>query len=144
MYTCRILASLPGIKIYESRLFRRYIMYLINVFIIWISLVFHYSCYKGFSTLLSEIVWFERCFHSNIKSYFSSFLKAVIRNVNRKCKCHGMSGSCEMQTCWKATPDFKEVGNRLKRKYRAARKVKVNVFCCKSFISKDNPPHYLL
>lgn len=50
---------------------------------------------------------------------------AVIRNVNRKCKCHGMSGSCEMQTCWKATPDFKEVGNRLKRKYRSARKVDV-------------------
>ncbi|XP_062570962.1 protein Wnt-10a-like isoform X1 [Saccostrea cucullata] len=52
---------------------------------------------------------------------------AVIRNVNRKCKCHGMSGSCEMQTCWKATPDFKEVGNRLRRKYRSARKVKVDV-----------------
>lgn len=52
---------------------------------------------------------------------------AVIRNVKRKCKCHGMSGSCEMQTCWKSTPDFRDVGERLKKKYDTARKVKVNI-----------------
>ncbi|XP_060074308.1 protein Wnt-10a-like [Ylistrum balloti] len=52
---------------------------------------------------------------------------SVIRNVRRKCKCHGMSGSCEIQTCWKSTPDFREVGIRLKKKYDAARKVKVNI-----------------
>ncbi|CAC5383661.1 WNT10 [Mytilus coruscus] len=52
---------------------------------------------------------------------------AVIRNVRRKCKCHGMSGSCEMQTCWKSTPDFRDVGDRLIKKYESARKVKVNI-----------------
>lgn len=54
-----------------------------------------------------------------------------------------MSGSCEMQTCWKATPDFKEVGNRLKRKYRSARKVKVNVLCCNFLPVNDQTSHFL-
>ncbi|KAJ8320572.1 hypothetical protein KUTeg_002159 [Tegillarca granosa] len=53
--------------------------------------------------------------------------KAVIRNVQKKCKCHGMSGSCEIQTCWKATPEFREVGHRLKLKYNQAAKVQVSL-----------------
>ncbi|KAJ8320079.1 hypothetical protein KUTeg_001666 [Tegillarca granosa] len=52
---------------------------------------------------------------------------AVIRNVQKKCKCHGMSGSCEIQTCWKATPEFREVGHRLKLKYNQAAKVQVSL-----------------
>lgn len=54
-----------------------------------------------------------------------------------------MSGSCEMQTCWKATPDFKDVGNRLKRKYRSARKVKVNVLCCNFIPVNDQASQFL-
>lgn len=37
-----------------------------------------------------------------------------------KCKCHEMSGSCEMKTCWRATPDFRRVGNILKDRYNYA------------------------
>lgn len=47
----------------------------------------------------------------------------VTRHVRTRCKCHGMSGSCELKTCWKATPDFREVGNMLKDKYHMATKV---------------------
>nr|CAD7206087.1 unnamed protein product [Timema douglasi] len=37
-----------------------------------------------------------------------------------RCKCHGMSGSCELKTCWKAAPDFRVVGQALKEKFRSA------------------------
>ena len=41
------------------------------------------------------------------------------------CKCHGMSGSCEMKTCWNSAPPFREVGTLIKEKYESAAKVQV-------------------
>ena len=41
-----------------------------------------------------------------------------------QCKCHGVSGSCEMKTCWKALPKFRAVGDLLKRKFDEATEVK--------------------
>nr|CAI5851832.1 unnamed protein product [Callosobruchus analis] len=31
-----------------------------------------------------------------------------------------MSGSCELKTCWRATPDYRTVGRALKEKYNVA------------------------
>ncbi|XP_071526641.1 protein Wnt-4-like [Panulirus ornatus] len=53
--------------------------------------------------------------------------KIVRRNREVRCKCHGMSGSCEMRTCWKSAPDFRRVGDLLKKKYLLAKSA-VEVF----------------
>lgn len=47
--------------------------------------------------------------------------RQVVTSLMRmQCRCHGVSGSCELKTCWKTMPSFNEVGDTLKRKYRQA------------------------
>lgn len=36
------------------------------------------------------------------------------------CRCHGVSGSCELKTCWKFMPSFNEIGSEIKQKYGKA------------------------
>merc|ERR1712071_590175 len=43
--------------------------------------------------------------------------KIVERLVNRTCKCHGVSGSCTMQTCWNQLAHFSEAARSIKLKY---------------------------
>lgn len=33
------------------------------------------------------------------------------------CKCHGMSGTCTMRTCWRRLSSFRKIGNYLKKRY---------------------------
>ncbi|XP_019868335.1 protein Wnt-2 isoform X2 [Aethina tumida] len=49
--------------------------------------------------------------------------KAVKLNLFTECKCHGVSGSCTMKTCWKTLPTFRQVGDSLMKKYYRARPV---------------------
>ena len=37
--------------------------------------------------------------------------------MSRQCRCHGVSGSCTVKSCWNTVPDFLVVGDYLKRKY---------------------------
>jgi wingless-type MMTV integration site family protein 7 len=50
-------------------------------------------------------------------------LQAVKVNLHVECKCHGVSGSCTMKTCWKTLPAFRQIGDSLMRKYSRARAV---------------------
>uniref|UniRef100_A0A1I7TG19 Protein Wnt n=2 Tax=Caenorhabditis tropicalis TaxID=1561998 RepID=A0A1I7TG19_9PELO len=47
------------------------------------------------------------------------------KSLRRECKCHGMSGSCEMRTCWDSLPNFREIGMVIKDKFDGAAEVKV-------------------
>ena len=40
--------------------------------------------------------------------------------VSNECRCHGVSGSCAVKTCWKTAPSFAKVGDALKAKYNDA------------------------
>ncbi|KAK9395998.1 protein Wnt-9a [Crotalus adamanteus] len=43
--------------------------------------------------------------------------------VETTCKCHGVSGSCTVRTCWRQLSPFHEIGKQLKQKYEVALKV---------------------
>lgn len=55
---------------------------------------------------------------------FGSVFQAIEDNMRIECKCHGVSGSCELKTCWKAMPIFSTVGSILKDKFDGATEVK--------------------
>ncbi|XP_064474837.1 protein Wnt-1-like isoform X2 [Ornithodoros turicata] len=50
----------------------------------------------------------------------------VTSETHRECKCHGMSGSCTVKTCWMRLPSFRDVGNRLKDRFDGASRVLVS------------------
>lgn len=43
--------------------------------------------------------------------------EAIVQNVKRQCRCHGVSGSCEFKTCWLQMPKFSSVAEQLKKRY---------------------------
>uniref|UniRef100_A0A8D9BXB3 Protein Wnt n=1 Tax=Cacopsylla melanoneura TaxID=428564 RepID=A0A8D9BXB3_9HEMI len=51
--------------------------------------------------------------------------RAVIRASRVTCKCHGVSGSCSMITCWQQLTPFREIGEFLRDKYETATEVRV-------------------
>ncbi|XP_043210914.1 protein Wnt-8b-like [Amphibalanus amphitrite] len=47
----------------------------------------------------------------------------VRRSTRRLCKCHGVSGSCSMETCWTQIADFTITAERVRRRYRKAKRL---------------------
>uniref|UniRef100_A0AC35TX77 Protein Wnt n=1 Tax=Rhabditophanes sp. KR3021 TaxID=114890 RepID=A0AC35TX77_9BILA len=51
--------------------------------------------------------------------------QVLMDNMKKMCKCHGVSGSCEMKTCWQSLPPFRIIGSIIKEKFDGATEVKV-------------------
>lgn len=43
----------------------------------------------------------------------------VQKAIERKCRCHGLSGSCQFRTCWDQLLDFEVIASHLKSVYLA-------------------------
>lgn len=50
-------------------------------------------------------------------------LQHVSSEMRQECKCHGMSGSCTVKTCWMRLPNFRVVGDNLKDRFDGASRV---------------------
>lgn len=61
------------------------------------------------------------CFFQFVRTIH--IFQVVANKMEVRCKCHGTSGSCQLRTCWKATPDFRIVGKELKNLYKGAQMV---------------------
>ncbi|XP_015262714.1 PREDICTED: protein Wnt-4-like, partial [Gekko japonicus] len=48
---------------------------------------------------------------------------AILSHMKIECKCHGVSGSCEVRTCWKVMSPFRKVGGILRDKFEGATEV---------------------
>ena len=74
------------------------------------------------------------CHHNNIHfpciiSYFVVsvfYFQSVYNYAKVACKCHGVSGSCSLKTCWQQLPTFREIGDRLKERYDGGVECKFN------------------
>lgn len=40
--------------------------------------------------------------------------------MDLRCRCHGLSGTCSLRTCWMTLPNFQVIGDYLRRKYEAS------------------------
>jgi hypothetical protein len=49
--------------------------------------------------------------------------KAVKENMRLVCKCHGVSGSCSVRSCWRRLSQFRQIGDWLKIRYDDAIRV---------------------
>ncbi|XP_060524381.1 protein Wnt-8a-like [Cylas formicarius] len=47
-------------------------------------------------------------------------IEMVRETMVRRCRCHGMSGSCSLQTCWLQTAPFEQLARKLREKYGKA------------------------
>ena len=71
-------------------------------------------------------------------------VQAIEDYMQVECKCHGVSGSCEMRTCWRAMPTFRRVGQILKEKFDGATEVKAALRGTRTQLVPLNPqfkPH---
>ena len=67
-------------------------------------------------------LWFQKL-HDCICNYCCSTFQSIKENMRLECKCHGVSGNCNIKTCWRVMPPFHEIGTILKDKFDGASEV---------------------
>nr|DBA11525.1 TPA_inf: Wnt4B [Holothuria glaberrima] len=67
--------------------------------------------------------------------------RAIEDNMKTECKCHGVSGSCEVKFCWRSMPSFRRVGTVLKEKFDGATEVAQQRISSRRQLVPVNP-HY--
>nr|XP_042713348.1 proto-oncogene Wnt-1 [Chrysemys picta bellii] len=55
--------------------------------------------------------------------WVTQLARTVFSEMRQECKCHGMSGSCTVKTCWMRLPTFRTVGDFLKDRFDGASRV---------------------
>ncbi|KAH8272025.1 hypothetical protein KR018_007040, partial [Drosophila ironensis] len=78
-----------------------------------------------------EIIYRSQQFNAKARSLMNlhnneAGRRAVIKKTRITCKCHGVSGSCSLITCWQQLSSIREIGDYLRVKYEEATKVKMN------------------
>ncbi|KAK9687669.1 wnt family [Popillia japonica] len=74
-----------------------------------------------FSKMFLDIREIASDTHSIVNLHNNNVGRLIVsKNMDRLCKCHGLSGSCTMRTCWKVTPSIHKIGNELKKRYMKA------------------------
>ncbi|XP_022708638.1 protein Wnt-1-like [Varroa jacobsoni] len=53
--------------------------------------------------------------------------KALRNNLELACKCHGVSGSCSLQVCWRRLKEFRAIGEELMQRYDGATQVQASL-----------------
>lgn len=80
------------------------------------SLFFHFRCLVLFITFVLNAT-------TKLLDVTPTQQQHVQHEMKKECKCHGMSGSCTVKTCWMRLPSFRDIGNNIKDKFEGASRV---------------------
>lgn len=91
-----------------------------------------------------------RCFLANLVLclqtlllfiFFSSFtqiIRASVLDASAQCKCHGVSGTCTVKTCYSPLTDIDTIALKIKEKFSSACHVESNGHTVSSWVPKKN------
>ena len=102
-----------------------------------------YGVYLLWERSTHVFVWSLTAMTSDISKpitciFFFCLYQAVYNLANVACKCHGVSGSCSLKTCWLQLADFRRVGEFLKEKYDSAAAMRIGRKVLSSYCHEQN------
>ena len=80
----------------------------------------------NFITLEVSNKWVFTWILSSFYKLLPNLFQAVKMYMRHVCKCHGLSGSCALKTCWRKMPPFRSVWARIKEKFDGAIQVEIS------------------